>query len=181
MMLIVSPNDAVCLQTLPLCRRHTHSWRSCRAGPRVTYIPPALPDDEDSVFAHYAMGINFDKYDDITVNVSGSNAPPAILVMRLSHFLNNELSLVLKAPPTPMTPCLLLFFPDLLRHLRRRHYASLSGKPLTSRATWSRPLCRNTAFRSSRPAETSWPAPRRDRAKRWEQTCWPNTTRKLSS
>lgn len=56
----------------------------------MTYIPPALPDDEDSVFSHYATGINFDKYDDIIVDVSGSNPPPAILVMRLSHFLSIE-------------------------------------------------------------------------------------------
>ncbi|KAM9836048.1 putative ATP-dependent RNA helicase DDX4 [Aulostomus maculatus] len=47
--------------------------------PKVTYIPPALSEEEDSVFSHYKTGINFDKYDDITVDVSGSNPPQAIM------------------------------------------------------------------------------------------------------
>lgn len=46
----------------------------------VTYVPPALPEDEDSIFAHYKTGINFDKYDDILVDVSGVNPPQAIMV-----------------------------------------------------------------------------------------------------
>lgn len=52
------------------------------AGPKVTYIPPALPEDEDSIFAHYKTGINFDKYDDILVDVSGTNPPQAIMVRK---------------------------------------------------------------------------------------------------
>lgn len=52
------------------------------SGPKVTYIPPTLPEDEDSIFAHYETGINFDKYDDITVEVSGVNPPQAILVRK---------------------------------------------------------------------------------------------------
>uniref|UniRef100_G3PRH4 RNA helicase n=1 Tax=Gasterosteus aculeatus aculeatus TaxID=481459 RepID=G3PRH4_GASAC len=47
--------------------------------PKVTYVPPTLPEDEDSIFAHYEKGINFDKYDDILVDVSGSNPPQAIM------------------------------------------------------------------------------------------------------
>ncbi|XP_028998345.1 probable ATP-dependent RNA helicase DDX4 isoform X1 [Betta splendens] len=47
--------------------------------PKVTYIPPTPSEDEDSVFAHYKTGINFDKYDDILVDVSGTNPPQAIL------------------------------------------------------------------------------------------------------
>lgn len=46
----------------------------------MTYIPPPPPEDEDSIFAHYQTGINFDKYDTILVEVSGHDAPPAILV-----------------------------------------------------------------------------------------------------
>lgn len=46
----------------------------------MTYIPPSLPEDEDSIFSHYKMGINFDKYDDILVDVSGTNLPAAIMV-----------------------------------------------------------------------------------------------------
>ncbi|XP_070786488.1 probable ATP-dependent RNA helicase DDX4 [Enoplosus armatus] len=47
--------------------------------PRVTYVPPTLPEDEESVFAHYESGINFDKYDDIMVDVSGTSPPQAIM------------------------------------------------------------------------------------------------------
>lgn len=46
----------------------------------MTYVPPPPPEDEDSIFAHYQTGINFDKYDTILVEVSGHDAPPAILV-----------------------------------------------------------------------------------------------------
>ena len=49
-------------------------------GPKVTYVPPPLPEDEDTIFAHYASGINFNKYDDILVDVSGLNPPQAIYV-----------------------------------------------------------------------------------------------------
>ncbi|XP_063733939.1 probable ATP-dependent RNA helicase DDX4 isoform X4 [Eleginops maclovinus] len=47
--------------------------------PRVTYIPDALPEDEESIFAHYEKGVNFEKYDDMLVDVSGSNPPPPIM------------------------------------------------------------------------------------------------------
>ncbi|KAM6892904.1 putative ATP-dependent RNA helicase DDX4 [Lycodopsis pacificus] len=47
--------------------------------PRVTYVPPTPTEDEDSIFAHYEKGINFDKYDDILVEVSGTNAPQAVV------------------------------------------------------------------------------------------------------
>ena len=46
----------------------------------MTYIPPPPPEDEDSIFAHYQTGINFDKYDTILVEISGHDPPPAILV-----------------------------------------------------------------------------------------------------
>ncbi|XP_031707949.1 putative ATP-dependent RNA helicase DDX4 isoform X2 [Anarrhichthys ocellatus] len=46
--------------------------------PRVTYVPPTPTEDEDSIFAHYEKGINFDKYDDILVEVSGRSAPQAV-------------------------------------------------------------------------------------------------------
>ncbi|KAG8131096.1 hypothetical protein E2320_017693 [Naja naja] len=48
-------------------------------NPKVTYVPPPPPDDENSIFAHYQTGINFDKYDNILVEVSGLDPPPAIL------------------------------------------------------------------------------------------------------
>lgn len=41
-------------------------------GPKVTYIPPSLPEDENTIFSHYGSGINFEKYDEILVEVGGS-------------------------------------------------------------------------------------------------------------
>lgn len=49
----------------------------------MTYVPEALCEKESSIFAHYESGINFDKYDDILVDVSGSNPPTAIMVSAL--------------------------------------------------------------------------------------------------
>ncbi|XP_048027829.1 probable ATP-dependent RNA helicase DDX4 isoform X7 [Megalobrama amblycephala] len=49
------------------------------AGPKVVYVPPPPPEDENSIFSQFATGINFNKYDDIPVEVSGSNAPKAIM------------------------------------------------------------------------------------------------------
>lgn len=46
----------------------------------MTYIPPTLPEDEESIFAHYESGINFNKYDDILVEISGSDSPAAFMV-----------------------------------------------------------------------------------------------------
>ncbi|XP_072682525.1 probable ATP-dependent RNA helicase DDX4 isoform X4 [Canis lupus baileyi] len=73
-------------------------------GPKVTYIPPPPPEDEDSIFAHYQTGINFDKYDTILVEVSGHDAPPAILTFEeanLCQTLNNNIA---KAGYTRLTP-----------------------------------------------------------------------------
>uniref|UniRef100_A0A8C4M672 RNA helicase n=1 Tax=Equus asinus asinus TaxID=83772 RepID=A0A8C4M672_EQUAS len=73
-------------------------------GPKVTYIPPPPPEDEDSIFAHYQTGINFDKYDNILVEVSGHDAPPAILTFEeanLCQTLNNNIA---KAGYTKLTP-----------------------------------------------------------------------------
>ncbi|XP_064357042.1 probable ATP-dependent RNA helicase DDX4 [Dromaius novaehollandiae] len=60
------------------------SWKSAGetggdTGPKVTYVPPPPPDDEEAIFAHYQTGINFDKYDQSIVEVSGLDPPPAIL------------------------------------------------------------------------------------------------------
>lgn len=45
---------------------------------RELYIPPAPPEEEDQIFATMAAGINFDKYDDIQAEVTGTDAPPPI-------------------------------------------------------------------------------------------------------
>lgn len=49
-------------------------------GARKTelYVPPSPPDDEESLFATMAAGINFDKYDEIQVEVTGRDPPKHI-------------------------------------------------------------------------------------------------------
>uniref|UniRef100_A0A146ZQH4 RNA helicase n=1 Tax=Fundulus heteroclitus TaxID=8078 RepID=A0A146ZQH4_FUNHE len=73
--------------------------------PRVTYVPPTLPDDEDSIFSHYESGINFDKYDDILVDVSGTNPTSAIMTFEeagLCESLRNNISKSGYVKPTPV-------------------------------------------------------------------------------
>ncbi|KAM6958363.1 putative ATP-dependent RNA helicase DDX4 [Tautogolabrus adspersus] len=72
---------------------------------KVTYVPPSLPEDEDSIFAHYEKGINFDKYDDIMVDVSGSNPPQAIMTFEeaaLCESLKNNVNKSGYVKPTPV-------------------------------------------------------------------------------
>ncbi|KAK9523732.1 hypothetical protein VZT92_017634 [Zoarces viviparus] len=73
--------------------------------PRVTYIPPTPTEDEDSIFAHYEKGINFDKYDDILVEVSGLNAPQAVVTFdeaALCESLRKNVSKSGYVKPTPV-------------------------------------------------------------------------------
>lgn len=73
--------------------------------PRVTYIPPSLPEDEDIIFSQYKSGINFDKYDDITVEVGGTNAPQAIMSFEeagLCESLKKNVSKTGYVKPTPV-------------------------------------------------------------------------------
>ena len=44
------------------------------AKPRENYIPPEPPEDEESIFATLQAGINFDKYDEIPVEVTGKGS-----------------------------------------------------------------------------------------------------------
>lgn len=57
------------------------------SGPRVTYVPPPPSEDEESIFSHYESGANFDKYDEILVDVIGTNPPPAIMAAFLLPIL----------------------------------------------------------------------------------------------
>lgn len=84
-----------------------NKWMNVCTGPKVTYVPPALPEDEDSVFAHYQQGINFDKYDDIIVDVSGANPVPAIVVS-FSEFLKQPI--LIYCTPVTTWPCFLAEF-----------------------------------------------------------------------
>ncbi|KAI3366259.1 hypothetical protein L3Q82_009727, partial [Scortum barcoo] len=73
--------------------------------PKVTYIPPTLPEDEDSIFSHYETGINFDKYDDIMVDVSGTNPPQAVMTFEeaaLCESLRKNISKSGYVKPTPV-------------------------------------------------------------------------------
>jgi len=40
----------------------------------VTYIPPPEPEDEEHIFSTMMKGINFDKYDQIKVLCTGTDA-----------------------------------------------------------------------------------------------------------
>ncbi|XP_063818384.1 probable ATP-dependent RNA helicase DDX4 isoform X7 [Pseudophryne corroboree] len=73
-------------------------------GPKVSYIPPPPPESEDDIFKHYQTGINFDKYDDIVVDVSGIDAPPAILTFEEANLSDTLYRNVAKAGYVKLTP-----------------------------------------------------------------------------
>ncbi|XP_037552765.1 probable ATP-dependent RNA helicase DDX4 [Nematolebias whitei] len=73
--------------------------------PRVTYVPPTLPEDEESIFSHYETGINFNKYDEILVDVSGTNPPQAIMTFDEAGLCKSLVTNVSKSgyvKPTPV-------------------------------------------------------------------------------
>ena len=45
---------------------------------RELYVPPPPPEDDSSIFATINAGINFDRYDEIPVEVTGSDPPKHI-------------------------------------------------------------------------------------------------------
>ncbi|XP_054033806.1 probable ATP-dependent RNA helicase DDX4 [Dryobates pubescens] len=73
-------------------------------GPKVTYVPPPPPDDENSIFAHYETGINFDKYDENVVEVSGLNAPAPLLNFEEANFCQTLKRNIAKAGYSKLTP-----------------------------------------------------------------------------
>ncbi|XP_062984136.1 probable ATP-dependent RNA helicase DDX4 isoform X2 [Elgaria multicarinata webbii] len=78
--------------------------RADYTGPKVTYVPPPPPDGEDAIFAHYQTGINFDKYDNILVEVSGLNPPPAILTFEEADLCQTLMKNISKAGYFKLTP-----------------------------------------------------------------------------
>ena len=48
--------------------------------PREKYIPPPPPEDEDSIFKTLQAGINFSKYDEIPVEVTGRGSTDFIAI-----------------------------------------------------------------------------------------------------
>ncbi|XP_059581150.1 probable ATP-dependent RNA helicase DDX4 isoform X2 [Alligator mississippiensis] len=73
-------------------------------GPKVTYMPPPPPDNEEAIFAHYQTGINFDKYDTILVKVSGLDPPPAILTFEEANLCQTLNKNIAKAGYSKLTP-----------------------------------------------------------------------------
>ncbi|OCT58044.1 hypothetical protein XELAEV_18002646mg, partial [Xenopus laevis] len=71
---------------------------------KVTYIPPPPPDGEDDIFRHYQSGINFDKYDEILVDVKGKDVPPAILTFEEANLCETLRRNVAKAGYIKLTP-----------------------------------------------------------------------------
>uniref|UniRef100_A0A8C5MGU9 Probable ATP-dependent RNA helicase DDX4 n=1 Tax=Leptobrachium leishanense TaxID=445787 RepID=A0A8C5MGU9_9ANUR len=73
-------------------------------GPKVTYIPPPPPENEEAIFKHYQTGINFDKYDDILVDVSGVDAPPAIMTFEEANLCDTLNKNISRAGYVKLTP-----------------------------------------------------------------------------
>ena len=91
-------------------RRQGLWWVRCSllfpcAAKRELYVPPAPPEDEESIFQTIATGINFDKYDEIPVEVSGENPPPHITSFEECGFYDTTLQNITKcnySKPTPV-------------------------------------------------------------------------------
>ncbi|KFP34247.1 putative ATP-dependent RNA helicase DDX4, partial [Colius striatus] len=73
-------------------------------GPKVTYVPPPPPDDEQAIFARYRTGINFDKYDENSVDVSGLDPPAPLLTFEEANFCPTLNSNIARAGYYKLTP-----------------------------------------------------------------------------
>ncbi|KAE8636300.1 hypothetical protein XENTR_v10002930 [Xenopus tropicalis] len=71
---------------------------------KVIYVPLPPSDSEDDIFRHYQSGINFDKYDEILVDVTGKDVPPAILTFEEANFCETLSRNVTKAGYVKLTP-----------------------------------------------------------------------------
>ncbi|KAG7190503.1 hypothetical protein KM043_006604 [Ampulex compressa] len=73
--------------------------------PREVYIPPEQPTDEQSLFGNgIEVGINFDKYDDIDIKISGENIPAPIESFEHAGLRNIVLENIRKSGYTKPTP-----------------------------------------------------------------------------
>lgn len=68
------------------------------------YIPPAPPEDEDTLFATMAAGINFDKYDEIQVEVTGNDRPRHVSAFEECGFSENTMKNIKLCNYTKPTP-----------------------------------------------------------------------------
>ncbi|NXJ05828.1 DDX4 helicase, partial [Odontophorus gujanensis] len=73
-------------------------------GPRVTYVPPPPPEDEESIFVCYQSGINFDKYDECAVEVSGIDPPAPLVSFEEANFSQTLRKNISKAGYSKLTP-----------------------------------------------------------------------------
>ncbi|XP_042731280.1 probable ATP-dependent RNA helicase DDX4 [Lagopus leucura] len=73
-------------------------------GPKVTYVPPPPPDDEQSIFACYQSGINFDKYDECAVEMSGLDPPTPLLAFEEANFSQTLRKNISKTGYSKLTP-----------------------------------------------------------------------------
>uniref|UniRef100_A0A8C3XTE5 RNA helicase n=1 Tax=Chelydra serpentina TaxID=8475 RepID=A0A8C3XTE5_CHESE len=87
-----------------LWKSHGETESGDSQGPKVTYVPPPPPDNEEAIFAHYQTGINFDKYDTILVEVSGLDPPPAILTFEEANLCQTLNKNIAKAGYLKLTP-----------------------------------------------------------------------------
>ena len=74
------------------------------APKREIYIPPAPPEDEESIFATITTGINFDKYDEISVEVTGRDPPRNITTFEECGFFDTTQKNIDKCKYTRPTP-----------------------------------------------------------------------------
>ena len=73
--------------------------------PKEIYIPPDLTEDESVLFGNgVSAGINFDKYDNIEVQVSGENVPSPIESFQAAGLRNIVLENITKSGYTKPTP-----------------------------------------------------------------------------
>ncbi|KGL87707.1 putative ATP-dependent RNA helicase DDX4, partial [Charadrius vociferus] len=73
-------------------------------GPKVTYVPPPPPDEEQAIFARYQTGINFDKYDENIVEVSGLDPPAPLLAFEEANLCQTLNINIAKAGYSKLTP-----------------------------------------------------------------------------
>ena len=52
----------------------------------MDYIPPIPSEDENIIFASMEKGINFSRYNDIKVKMTGNNVPANITWFIFSHY-----------------------------------------------------------------------------------------------
>ena len=73
--------------------------------PREVYSPPAPAEDEESLFQTISAGINFDRYDEIPVEVTGRDPPQHINTFEECGFYETTKQNIAKCKyqrPTPV-------------------------------------------------------------------------------